>query len=80
MAFPIKFGSGFLVNTTTIGSHLESSITGLADGRFVVSWTDQSATGDDTSFQDVRAQIYDPREAAVVMKGTKLGDDLIGTK
>jgi Ca2+-binding RTX toxin-like protein len=48
----------FLVNTTTTNSQQESSIAVLADGRFVVSWTDSSATGADTSGSAIRARIF----------------------
>ncbi|WP_068112971.1 calcium-binding protein [Tropicimonas marinistellae] len=69
----------FVVNTTTASDQTAPSITVLADGRFVVSWTDDSQTGDDTAFTAVRSQIFDPREEAVDLTGTVLGDDLIGT-
>jgi Ca2+-binding RTX toxin-like protein len=48
----------FLVNTTTTNSQYDSSIAILADGRFVVSWTDESATGGDTSQGAIRARIF----------------------
>ncbi|MEH2590705.1 beta strand repeat-containing protein [Bradyrhizobium sp. AZCC 1721] len=52
------FGSELLVNTTTT-SHQESpTISALADGRFVVVWTDLSQTGGDTSGAAVRAQVF----------------------
>ncbi len=41
--------SEFLVNTTTANSQLDSSVTALADGRFIVSWTDNSLSTGDTS-------------------------------
>lgn len=54
----VKSGSEFLVNTTTTSYQTASSVTALADGRFVVTWTDQSGTGTDTNESAVRAQIF----------------------
>ena len=53
-----NFGPEFLVNTTTTSHQIDSSITALSDGRFVVTWTDYSATGGDTSGYAVRGQIF----------------------
>jgi Ca2+-binding RTX toxin-like protein len=50
--------SEFLVNTTTLDNQVESSITSLADGRFVVTWTDSSLSVDDTSGFAVRGRIF----------------------
>ncbi|MCP5075867.1 MAG: calcium-binding protein, partial [Rhodobacteraceae bacterium] len=75
-----KSGTEFLVNTTTSGSQESPSITALADGRFAISWVDYSATGGDTSGQAIRGQIFDPRETAVVLNGTMLDDDFVGTR
>ena len=72
-------GSEFLVNTSTASYQLGPTITALADGRFVVAWTDGTLTGGDPSGAAVRAQIFDPREAAVVLSGTALNDDYVGT-
>jgi len=52
------FGSEFLVNTTTANSQFNPSVATLADGRFVVSWTDHSQSGGDTSFAAIRAQVF----------------------
>ncbi len=73
-------GAEFLVNTTTANSQSEPTITGLADGRFVVSWFDASAVGGDPTDGAIRAQIFDPREAAVLLGGTALNDDYVGTR
>lgn len=51
-------GAEFRVNTTTSGNQFEPSVAGLAGGGFVISWTDASATGGDTSGQAIRAQRY----------------------
>ena len=53
-----KFGTEFRVNTTKTGDQLWSAITALTDGRFVVSWQDDSASGGDTSASAVRAQVF----------------------
>ncbi|MCA1539953.1 VCBS repeat-containing protein [Bradyrhizobium sp. NBAIM32] len=55
----VPSGPEFLVNTTTAGNQVEPAITALADGRFVVTWTDASQTGSDTSGSAVRAQIFE---------------------
>ena len=64
MATPVKFGSEFLVNTTLAFDQFAPTITGLADGRFMVAWANGSATypsfpgsGDDAGFA-IRAQMY----------------------
>ena len=72
-------GTEFLVNTVTTGVQRAPAITSLADGRFVVSWEDQSGSLGAAGFA-VHAQIFDPRTAAVNLIGTKLADDLIGTR
>jgi Ca2+-binding RTX toxin-like protein len=48
----------FAVNSTTAGDQIYSSVTLLANGRFVVTYTDASATGGDTSLTSVRAHIF----------------------
>ncbi len=73
-------GNEFLVNTTTTGGQYQPAITGLADGRFVVSWTDLSFSGGDTFGAAVRGQIFDSREKAVDLSGTALADQWVGTK
>jgi Ca2+-binding RTX toxin-like protein len=72
-------GAEFLVNTTTANTQYEPTITALADGRFVVAWTDDSQTGGDTSDYAVRAQIFDPRLSAVELLGSVFADDWVGT-
>jgi len=72
-------GAEFRVNTTTTSNQSQPSITALADGRFVVAWSDSSASPDDPSGSAVRGQIFDPREAAVHLNGTLAADDFRGT-
>ena len=66
-----KIGGEMLVNTTTNGFQLNPSISALADGRIVVSWTDLSS-----GTPDIRSQIVDPRDGIVT--GTGAADTLYG--
>lgn len=66
-----KIGGEYLVNTTTSFGQFESSVSALADGRVVVTWTDQSS-----GFRDVRMQIIDPRDGVVT--GSANADTLYG--
>ncbi|WP_095090704.1 beta strand repeat-containing protein [Mesorhizobium sophorae] len=62
-------GNDFIVNSTTGAySRFNSSITGLADGRFVVTW--ESYDGTDGSAGCIRARIYDA-------DGSATGNDFI---
>ncbi len=74
-----KAGGEFLVNTTTTRDQLQPTITALADGRFVIAWSDESENVDYTSETDVRARIFDPRTSAVDLIGSLDDDDLVGT-
>ena len=73
-----KSGAEFLVNSTTPKPD-NPAITVLADGRFIVGWTDQSGAGTPQG-SDVRAQIFDPREKAVDLDGTALNDEWVGSQ
>ncbi|UVO51672.1 tandem-95 repeat protein [Sphingomonas sp. SUN019] len=53
-----KVGSELLVNTQTRLGQTNSTVTGLADGGFAVSWTDGSGRGVDTSGTGVKAQLF----------------------
>lgn len=65
-----KSGSEFLVNTTTALSQYSPSVTALAKGKFVVSFTDGSVTGGDTSGNAIRAQMFNS-------DGTKSGSETL---
>ncbi|GAB5389741.1 MAG: hypothetical protein Alpg2KO_27090 [Alphaproteobacteria bacterium] len=52
-------GDDKLTNTTTNDDQKESDVAALADGGYVIVWTDKSASGDDTDGYAVRAQIFD---------------------
>ncbi len=54
----------FLVNTTTASDQNVSSIAAMADGRFVVTWSDFSLSGGDTSGFAIRARIFNPMAAS----------------
>jgi len=58
MPTPLFDGPEFLINSTTLGDQWRPTITALPDGHFVVAWTDNSATGGDTSLYAVRGQIF----------------------
>ena len=75
-----RSGAEFLVNTKTAYYQVDSVITALADGRFVITWSDGSIPPSSTlPVYAVRAQIFDPREAAVSLTGTTGDDDFVGT-
>ena len=59
-------GSEFLINTVTSGNQNTPTITALANGGFVVAWTNQTAS----SGADVKAQVYDST-------GTKVGGEFL---
>lgn len=69
-----KIGDQFLVNTATASNQDDSAITRLANGGFVVVWTDVSGAatgqGGDTSAQAVKAQRFDAA-------GAKLGSEIL---
>lgn len=66
----IKRGPEFVVNTTTIDTQEAPSVASLADGGFVVSWQDKSASGADNSSEAVRAQIY-------ARDGSRRGEEIL---
>lgn len=70
MGTPIKFGTEFLINTTTVGYQSYPALTALADGRFVAAWTDQSDSGGDASSSAIRAQVFNA-------DGSKLGAEFL---
>ncbi len=53
-----KINAEFLVNTTVASDQSDAWLEALTDGRFVVSWTDGSATGGDTDRDAVRMRIF----------------------
>ena len=57
-----KSGGEIVVNSSTAGDQLEAAVTLLADGRFVIAWSDRGGSG------AVRAQLFDAA-------GAKLGGE-----
>ncbi|HZF95962.1 MAG TPA: calcium-binding protein, partial [Allosphingosinicella sp.] len=60
-----KVGGQVLANDTTLGAQSNSSVTALSNGNILVTWSDASATGGDTSGSAVRAQILSASGAKV---------------
>jgi hypothetical protein len=68
------------LTTITASDQFDPSVAALADGRFVLGWTDASVSADDTAgLVAVRGQIFDTRTAAVTVNGTSGHDDYIGS-
>jgi hypothetical protein len=61
-----KSGSEFQINANVSGTQFDPIITALADGRFVVSWTDGSATLGDASGYAVHGRVFDSNGNVVV--------------
>ena len=59
------FSSDFQVNTITTDIQFDARVTALTNGRFVVSWTDNSQSVTDPSSLAIRAQVFDASGAAV---------------
>ncbi len=75
-----KIGGEFVVNTTTTGNQSAPSVSALPDGRVVVTWTDASQSGGDTSGSAIRMQIIDPRDGIVTGtpgNDTRYGNDQV---
>jgi hypothetical protein len=54
-----KIGSEILVNTATASNQLGPQMAGLSNGGFVVTWSDDSHTGGDSSDLAVKMQVFD---------------------
>ncbi|HEX9947478.1 MAG TPA: hypothetical protein VGA98_08055, partial [Allosphingosinicella sp.] len=65
-----KIGPEFLVNTTLTANQSNTTVAALPSGRFVVTWTDASATGGDTSSFAVRGQLFEA-------DGTPIGGEFL---
>ncbi|WP_180275758.1 S-layer family protein [Sphingobium sp. IP1] len=63
-------GTEQLANSMTTGSQQQASVVGLADGRYVMVWSDGSAQGTDTSGSGIKAQIVDAN-------GVKVGSEFL---
>ncbi len=65
-----KVGEEILVNTSALFDQNFTTITGLSNGGFVVSWQDQSGTLGDSNGSSIKAQVYDSA-------GTKVGGEFL---
>lgn len=65
-----KIGPEFLVNDSTLNDQRDSVVAALPGGGFVISWTDFSRTGEDSSLSAVRAQLFDA-------SGAKVGGEML---
>jgi hypothetical protein len=68
-------GPQFLINTTTFADQLDPAVTALSDGRYVVSWTDNSGTDGDSSGSQVRAQIFSLADTTAPTRITDVNAD-----
>jgi Ca2+-binding RTX toxin-like protein len=57
----------------------EPTVTALADGRLLVTWTKWSSDDPDNPKSDIRAQIVDPRSRGVDLAGTSGDDHYVGS-
>ncbi|WP_373506218.1 calcium-binding protein [Aestuariivirga sp.] len=78
-ALGTKVGKEILVNKETTFEQENPVIAVLADGRFAVSWQDNSQTGSDTEGFSIRSRTYDARLAAIDLDGTSQADAYQGT-
>ncbi len=78
-----KVASEFLVNTATTNDQSGSSVTALVDGGFLVTWTDSSASPDDSSGRAVRGQMFHAngtRNGAEFLVNATTSGDQVGSK
>ncbi|SDB12115.1 calcium-binding protein [Bauldia litoralis] len=66
-----------LVNSVTSGGQCHSTAATLADGRVVISWTDESNAL--LTNHETRAQLLDPRTKGVTVTGTSGADKYVGS-
>jgi Ca2+-binding RTX toxin-like protein len=60
----VRVGGEVMVNDLTAGLQNQPVVTSLSDGRFVVTWTDDSSPVGDPAFSDIRAQVFTATGAA----------------
>jgi Ca2+-binding RTX toxin-like protein len=65
-----KWGLELAANSTTLDDQTTPWMTALANGRFVIAWTDESKTGGDVSSRAVRAQVFN-------FDGSKSGSEFL---
>ncbi len=71
----VKVGSEFLVNSATLNRQEQPTITSLASGGFVVSWSDGSGENGDASGSGILARVF----TLQTIEGTTDDDTLFGT-
>ena len=79
----VKSGPEFLVNTVTDDDQHSPSVTALADGNFIVTWTSADGATDDIKSQVFDPQVYAGDGASATVYGGSHGDhmtDGIGTE
>lgn len=78
-----KADGAFIVNTSTNRFQGDPAIAVLADGRFIITWTDYGAISRDPAhnhLSNVHGQIFDARLAGIDISGTSASDDYYGTR
>jgi VCBS repeat-containing protein len=65
-----RVGGEFLVNSQTANVQSQPAATALSSGGFVISWTDSSSAGGDSSGTAVKAQLFDST-------GAKIGSEFL---
>jgi hypothetical protein len=66
----VALGDGFPVNTETVGSQWNMTVSALPWGGFVIAWTDSSGRGGDPFDSGVRAQMFDSA-------GARIGEEFV---
>lgn len=61
----VAVGSELLVNESTLNAQNAPMVSGLASGGFVVTWTDASGQGGDSSGSSIKAQLYGSTGAVI---------------
>lgn len=54
----VNVGGEFLINSESTNDQIRPAVTGLADGSFVVTWTDYSGALGDNSGSSIKAQLF----------------------
>jgi hypothetical protein len=79
----VAINSAFQINTETDSVQLLSKVAGLADGCFVVTWTDVSETLGDDSVTSIKAQIFDgdgqPTGSEFLVNSSVAGPQVLST-
>lgn len=71
----VKLGDAFFANTAVANAQSQPTAAGLADGRFVIGWSDLSGVGADHDGAAIKAQVFAP--AAVNTAPVAVNDTVI---